>query len=220
MQTISTSEKKYGELWSERNSYRAAKSRCTNPNTADYKYYGGRGIQFRFKNFQEFLAELGRKPSKKDTVDRIDVNGHYEAGNVQWANRREQMNNTRMNHNITAFGETLSIAEWSRRTGIKQRNIHFRKKVGWCLDCILSPTVETCVHGYDRKDAYKISARNRSNNKRITALGQTRLLCEWSELLGVKITTITQRLYAYGFCNDCAVSLKAGQKCLHKNKIQ
>jgi Fic family protein len=122
--------KKYPSEW---NSYRGAKYRCTSENASDYKYYGGRGVEFRFDSFAEFLLELGRKPSKDHTVERIDVNGHYEQGNVKWATRKEQANNMRTNHLISAFGKTLTVVEWSELTGIKQRNIHFRVRTGWCV---------------------------------------------------------------------------------------
>lgn len=79
----------------EHRSYMYARTRCNNPNTKSYKYYGGRGIQFRFASFEEFLAELGPKPSPRHSVDRINNNGHYEKGNVRWATAAEQNANKR-----------------------------------------------------------------------------------------------------------------------------
>lgn len=80
---------------SEYESYRCAKARCTNPNNASWRYYGGRGIKFLFTSFEQWIGELGLKPTSKHTVDRIDVNGHYEPGNVQWATPKEQEANKR-----------------------------------------------------------------------------------------------------------------------------
>lgn len=45
--------------------------------------------------FEAFYSEIGSAPSKKHTVDRIDVNGNYEPGNVRWATAIEQARNTR-----------------------------------------------------------------------------------------------------------------------------
>lgn len=79
----------------EYGSYHSAKARCTNVALHNYAHYGGRGIEFRFESFEEFLAEVGPKPMKGLSIDRIDVNGHYEPGNVRWATASEQMKNRR-----------------------------------------------------------------------------------------------------------------------------
>jgi len=63
-----------------------AKARCNNPNVDRYCNYGGRGIKFLFTSFKEFYAELGKRPEGM-SLDRIDVNGNYEAGNVRWAGK-------------------------------------------------------------------------------------------------------------------------------------
>jgi hypothetical protein len=79
----------------EYRAYRAAISRCTNPNVKCWPRYGGRGIEFRFTSFEQWLVELGRKPSPTHSVDRIKVNGNYEPGNVRWATPSEQRRNQR-----------------------------------------------------------------------------------------------------------------------------
>jgi hypothetical protein len=82
----------------EYQAYIHAKSRCENPDTKCYENYGGRGIQFRFKNFEDFFKEVGHRP-EGESLDRIDNNGHYEVGNLKWSTRKEQQNNTRMSIN-------------------------------------------------------------------------------------------------------------------------
>jgi hypothetical protein len=84
-----------GRESSEYRAYKDAKTRCSNPKRKDYGYYGGRGIEFRFANFAEFYAELGSRPTPRHSVDRMDVNGHYEKGNVRWATKKEQSQNRR-----------------------------------------------------------------------------------------------------------------------------
>lgn len=80
----------------EYQSFKDARKRCNDPKNKDYRYYGGRGIQFRFTSFEEFFIELGERPSPKHTLDRIETNGHYEPGNVRWATRTVQNANRRI----------------------------------------------------------------------------------------------------------------------------
>lgn len=75
--------------------YKAAKSRCENPNRNGYADYGGSGVEFRFGSFCEFISHIGPKPSPIHSVDRINSLGHYEAGNVRWATPTEQIHNSR-----------------------------------------------------------------------------------------------------------------------------
>lgn len=79
----------------EYKSYNNARYRCTDPKNVAYANYGGRGIEFRFNSFEEWLDELGPVPSVEHTVDRIDNDGHYERGNVRWATPKEQAGNKR-----------------------------------------------------------------------------------------------------------------------------
>jgi hypothetical protein len=75
--------------------YYGAKKRCVNPYSKSWKDYGGRGIKFLFTSFQQFLAEIGPKPTPKHQLDRINNDGHYEPGNIRWATPKENANNRR-----------------------------------------------------------------------------------------------------------------------------
>jgi hypothetical protein len=126
----------------EYGSFYNAHSRCNNPNNSAYKYYGGRGIEFRFNNFEQFIAYIGDRPTPKHTLDRINTDGHYEPGNVRWATRLEQQNNLRFNTRLTLDGVTRTLPEWARRLPISRLGIINRMKKGWCDRCALTrPTI-------------------------------------------------------------------------------
>lgn len=73
------------------------RKRCLDPNLPAYKNYGGRGITIceRWESFENFLADMGMKPSPKLTLERKNNNGNYEPGNCKWATRKEQRANQR-----------------------------------------------------------------------------------------------------------------------------
>lgn len=89
----------------EYNVWRCMIQRCTNPNNTSYAYYGGRGIKVHsdwVSNFWNFYSHVGASPSEKHTLDRIDTNGNYEPGNVQWVLWSEQVNNRRTVNELSA----------------------------------------------------------------------------------------------------------------------
>ena len=79
----------------EYSAYCNAIGRCRNPKHQAYHNYGGHGIEFRFKNYTEFIDHLGPRPAAGYELDRINNNGHYEKGNVRWATRSQNAKNRR-----------------------------------------------------------------------------------------------------------------------------
>lgn len=145
------------ELW------RQMKSRCHKPRNKTYHLYGGRGIRVcdRWrKSFRLFVRDMGPRPSKQHSIDRIDTNGHYEPGNCRWATHTEQNRNRRVTRKITANGVTRPVAEWSEITGVSLASLYARMKRLEACGASLSEAVTT------PPGRTMPSMRNRGNHKK------------------------------------------------------
>ena len=125
------------------NSWKHMKERCYNPCCKHYRYWGGRGItvcdawRIDFLAFKEWALANGYK--KGLTIDRIDNDGNYEPSNCRWATKKEQSNNRRCLRYLTYKGETKTISEWSRITGIKVTTLYMRVTAyGWSVERALT----------------------------------------------------------------------------------
>ena len=118
----------------EYSTWRNMKNRCYNKNIRSYKHYGERGIEVceRWRNsFPNFLEDMGKCPDLH-TMDRIDVNGHYEPSNCLWVTDNIQRLNTRRTLYATLDGETKTIYEWCKLKNLRYRTIVARiKYYGW-----------------------------------------------------------------------------------------
>jgi hypothetical protein len=79
----------------EYNAWMHMRQRCSNPNYHAYARYGGRGIKIceRWNSYEAFLADMGRRPSGRRSLDHINNNGNYEPSNCRWATIVQQMRN-------------------------------------------------------------------------------------------------------------------------------
>ena len=132
------------------------KQRCLNPNSSEYKNYGGRGIGIcdewlDFETFYEWATNNGfiEDVSKgQNTIDRIDVNRNYEPGNCRFVDMKVQSNNTRRNRYITFNNKTQTISQWARELGIKPNTLLARiNDYHWAIEKALT----TPVKEYNRK---------------------------------------------------------------------
>lgn len=112
-------------------------SRCTRANVLHYNRYGGRGIRVceRWKSFENFLADMGKRPSPSHSLDRIDNDGDYCPENCRWATKTEQSRNTSANRLITFAGDTKTLTEWAETLGLKASTLYARLvTLGWPLE--------------------------------------------------------------------------------------
>jgi len=129
----------------EFNIWMGMRDRCLNPRSPAYANYGGRGITICERwlhSFPAFLADIGSRPSPIHTLERKENSVGYNPGNCVWATRADQANNTRRNIVLTFNGLSLTLARWSRKTGIKYRTLGDRFYRGWPVERILTQPVQ------------------------------------------------------------------------------
>ena len=78
------------------------------------------------KKCSEMIEEIGC-PSAEHSLDRIDVHGHYEPGNIKWSTKTEQARN-RQNAVATIDGQTKPLKEWCEILGIKYHTVYMRMR--------------------------------------------------------------------------------------------
>lgn len=138
----------------EYRSWRAMRARCSNPKLKEYPHYGGRGITVceRWQSYENFLADMGRRPSLHHTIDRIDVHQGYFKENCRWSTAKEQQNNRSNNVLIMINGTTKTMSEWAQRYNIKKSTINKRIKRGWTpVDAVILPINEQVWLNRDKK---------------------------------------------------------------------
>lgn len=131
---------------SEYHIWSTMKQRCTNPNNVSYPRYGGRGIRVDESwlgpsGYSQFFEDMGARPSKAHSLDRINPNGPYSKDNCRWATSEQQNSNRAGVRQITYQGRTLTSAGWERVTGIAAVTIRSRIDKGWTTEAALTTPV-------------------------------------------------------------------------------
>ncbi len=116
--------KKYGGIKApEYKNWTSMKDRCLNKKSKGFSSYGKVGITVCDEwiiSFERFMDDMGRKPSPRHTLDRIDNLKGYSKENCRWASKEEQANNRRNSLVFNIDGETSSLSQWGRELGIQQ----------------------------------------------------------------------------------------------------
>lgn len=114
-------------------------ARCYHPSQKDFARYGAQGVtvcdRWRFgeggvTGFECFIADMGFAPFDGASIDRIDNSKGYSPDNCRWATAQQQANNRRSNRHLTIDGETKTVAEWARVSGVGPKTILYRLKQG------------------------------------------------------------------------------------------
>jgi hypothetical protein len=147
----------YAPALPEYTSWRAMHDRCSNSSHNHWHRYGGRGIRVceRWADFAAFLADMGQKPSRQMSIERLDMNGDYAPGNCVWATQKQQMRNMVRNRYISIGGITKLLCEWCEERALPSSLVTCRIGRGWSEEEALMPV------GYRKKaPGRQIMARN------------------------------------------------------------
>lgn len=110
--------------------------RCNNPNYRAYHRYGGRGIRVHSEwlDFDNFISDMGKKPTSKHQLDRINNDKDYTPDNCKWSTSKEQNNNRSNNRVVAINGIKNTISEWSRINKVSMGCIYDRIRLGWAIE--------------------------------------------------------------------------------------
>ena len=138
------------------------KRRVVNPNVKGFDRYGARGITMcnewlnNFQAFYDYVNDtLGPKPSPQHSIDRIENEGNYEPGNIQWATNEAQSSNRRSNIVVVFQGISDTLTRHCRRLGLNAKVVNLRvSRRGWTPEQALSTPTDGKYH---RRPAAEIS---------------------------------------------------------------
>jgi hypothetical protein len=165
--------------------------RCFNPNHPKYENYGARGIDMdpRWrKSFSTFLAELGKRPSRKYSVERVDNDKGYWPDNVRWDTVKNQSRNKTTSRLVEYKGKEIPLPELAEKAGIPRKRFQARLDGGM--------SVEEAV----KRPLKKV--------QKFVFHGHAHNLREWSEITGISYNTLRSRIYTKGWTLAQALTSK------------
>ncbi len=107
------------------------KARCLNKSDKSYPHYGGRGIKVsdRWLRFEGFLEDMGWRPSKKYSIERVNYNGDYCKENCKWILKSQQSKNKRDVPMIEYNDKLYCLADWCRVLNLPYTTMRHRVNV-------------------------------------------------------------------------------------------
>lgn len=116
--------------------------RCR-PEAERSAHYCARGIKVceRWLNsFEDFLSDMGPRPSSKHSIDRINNDGDYEPENCRWATTVQQVRNRRKTIYCTIAGKRMPLGEAYEGSGksVPYTTVIGRLRKGWEIGAALN----------------------------------------------------------------------------------
>lgn len=132
----------------EHNAWSSMKRRCYKPKDNRYYRYGARGITVCKRwihSFENFLKDMGHRPSPDHSLDRKRNNGNYTPSNCRWATDDIQRRNKSNNKWYTYKGEKMILQDWCKKYKFNRVGFYYyKKKKGWSDTKIIDFYVKRC----------------------------------------------------------------------------
>ena len=139
------------------------KERCNNPRAIRYLRYGGRGIKVCVEwesSFEQFLSDMGKKPTPRHSIERKNNDEGYSKDNCIWATGSQQARNRSSSRFLEIGGISKTLAEWSEISGIGYGTIQLRLKAGrTAKSSVFDP-----INSFERKPATAASRKRMSDS--------------------------------------------------------
>jgi len=170
--------------------------RCLNPKCVKYPLYGGRGVKMApvWRNsFTRFLKDVGKRPSKKHSLGRLDPRMGYCSGNVQWMDRKELARHTTRNRIVRYEDKDYVLAELAEKMGIDRKRLQDR-----------------LVSGFHPKEAVELPVEGGQDY--YTYNGEKHNLGVWARKLKIPYGTLYSRIFKMHWTIEMALSAPAHEK--------
>jgi hypothetical protein len=171
-------------IWSQ------IKQRILNPACPKWPRYGGRKLDMDprwIDSFSAFFEDMGKRPSKRHSLERIDNDTGYWSWNCKWATKKEQNRNTSANRIINYHGQDYVLARLAEMKGIDRKRLQDRLENGYSVE----QAVDTPVEG---------------GRLFIEWNGETHCLSTWARKLGIPYQTLHSRITKLGWTFEQAIA--------------
>lgn len=169
-------------------------TRCSKVNDKRYHRYGGRGITVCKRwvsSFENFYSDMGKRPSNKHTIDRIDNNKGYSPQNCRWATQKQQSRNTSRNIYIIENGKKIVVADFEKKHKIYSGAFRYFMSIGLSVDDI----VKKVKKGSVGKNRYSFN-------------GEKHTIKYWALKYNVSLSSFYKKHKELGSIKQCLVYYK------------